>query len=84
MLCLCNKTYCCYDVTPNKCELITEGLNKLELEQSGNGALEMYRRVLDENVNITSSNRGFRTNNHTVATYEPAKKDSPTFIQKEM
>ena len=29
---------------------------------------ENYRHILGESVNITSTNRGFRTNNHAVAT----------------
>ena len=35
MLCLCSKTYCCYDVTSNKLIFSTEGLNKSVLEQGG-------------------------------------------------
>ena len=70
MLCLCSKTYCCYDVTSNKPKFSSKGLNKRVLEQSGDGLLEKYRRVLNEKVNVTSNNRGFRTNNHSVATYE--------------
>ena len=37
MLCLCNKTYCCYDVTSNKPKFSSKGLNKRVLEQSGDG-----------------------------------------------
>ena len=64
MLCLCSKTYCCYDVTSNKPKISIKGLNKRVLEQSGDGPLEKYRRVLNKKVNVTSNNRGFRTNNH--------------------
>ena len=74
MLCLCSKTYCCYDVTSNKLQLSSKVLNKRVLEQSGDEPLEKYRRVLKEKVNVTSNNRGFRTNNHSVATYEQLKK----------
>ena len=75
VLCLCRKTYCCYDVTSNKLKLSSKGLNKRVLEQSHwNGPLEKYRRVLNEEVNVTSNNRGFPTNNHSVATYEQVKK----------
>ena len=35
MLCLCSKTYCCYDVTTNKLKFCSKGLNKRILEQSG-------------------------------------------------
>ena len=68
MLCLCSKTYCCYDVTSKKPKFSSKGLNKLVLEQSGEGPLEKYRRVLNDKLNVTSNNRRFRTNNHSVAT----------------
>ena len=70
MLCLCSETYCCYDVTSNKIEFSGKGLYKHVLEQSGNGPLERYRRVVNEMVNVISDNRGLRTNNHFVATDE--------------
>ena len=66
MLCLCSKTYCCYDVTSNKLKFCIKVLNKHVLEQSGDGPLEKYRRVLNEKLNVTSNNRGFRTSNHSV------------------
>ena len=74
MLCLCSKTYCCYDVTSNQLNFSSKGLNKRVLEQRGEGPLEKYRRVLNKKVNVTSNNRGFRTNNHSVATYKKVKK----------
>ena len=74
VLCLCSKTYCCYDVTSNKIKFRSKGLNKRVLEQSGDGPLEKYRSVLNEKVNVTSNNRGIWTNNHFVATYEQVKK----------
>ena len=39
-LCLCSNTYCCHDVTSNKLNFISNGLNKRVLEQSGDGPLE--------------------------------------------
>ena len=33
-----------------------------------------YRKVLDEFLNVTSTNRGFRTVHHSVATYEQTKR----------
>ena len=33
-----------------------------------------YRNVLDEFFNVTSTNEGFRTVQHSVATYEQTKK----------
>ena len=74
MLFLCSKTYCCYDVTSNKPKFSSKGLNKRVMEQSCDGPLEKYQRVLNEKVNVTSNNRGFRKNNHSVATYEQINK----------
>ena len=82
MLCLCSKTYCCYDVTSNKLKFNRKCLNKRVLERSGDGPLEKYRRVLNEKVNVTSNNRGFRANNHSVATYEQVKKGLSYFYPK--
>ena len=70
MLRLCSKTYCCYDVTSNKFNFIIKGLNNRVLEQSSNGPLERHRKVLNEKLNVTSNNRGFQTNNLSVATYD--------------
>ena len=74
MLCLCSKTYCCYDLKSNKYEFSTRGLNKRTLEDCEVGPMTKYRRVLEETVNVTSTNRGFRTTKHSVATYEQTKK----------
>ena len=82
MLCLCSKTYCCYDVTSNKLKFSSKGLNERILEGNGEGPLEKYRKVLNEKVNVTSNNRGFRTNNHSVATYGQVKKGLPYFYPK--
>ena len=82
MLCLCSKTYCCYDVTSNQLKFSSKGLKKRVVEQSGDGPLEKYRRVLNENVNVTSNNRGFRTNNHSVATHEQGKKGLSYFYPR--
>ena len=51
MLYLCSETYCCFDVTSNKPKFSSKGLNKSVLEQSGDGPLEKYCRVLNEKVN---------------------------------
>ena len=44
--------------------------------------MSKYRRVLDEAINLTSTNRGFRTINHMVATYEQTKKGLSYFYPK--
>ena len=49
---------------------------------SGDGPLAKYRRVLDEVINLTSTNRGFKTINHMVATYEQTKKGLSYFYPK--
>ena len=82
MLCLFSKTYCCYDVSSEELRFSSKGLNKRVLEQSGDGPLEKYLRVLNEKVNVTSNNRGFRTNNHSVAIYEQVKKGLSYFYPK--
>ena len=44
--------------------------------------MENYRKVLDEAINLNSTNRGFRTINHLVATYEQTKKGLSNFYPK--
>ena len=60
----------------------SKGLNKRILEESGDGPMEKYRKVLDEASNLTPTNRGFRTINHMVATYEQTKKGLSYFYLK--
>ena len=43
-----------------------------------------YRKVLEEAVNVTSTNRGFRTMKHSVATYEQTKKGLAYFYPKRL
>ena len=82
MFCRCSKTYCRFDVTSKKPKFSSKGLNKRVLEQSGDGPLEKYRRVLNEEVDVTSSNRGYQTNNNSVATSEQVKKGLSYFYPK--
>ena len=44
--------------------------------------MSKYRRVLDEAINLTSTNRGFSTINNMVATYEQTKKGLSYFYPK--
>ena len=37
--------------------------------------MEKYPRVMDGIINLTSTNRGFRTINHRVTRYEQTKKE---------
>ena len=82
MLCLCSETYCCYDNKSDKFKFSSKGLNKRVLEVSGEGSMSKYRRVLNEAINLTSTNRGFRTINHTVSTKEQTKKGQSYFYPK--
>ena len=82
MLCLCSKTYCCYDSNSNKYKFSSKGLNKRTLEDCGDGPMAKYRKVLDEFINVTSTNRGFRTVHHSAATYEQTKKGLSYFYPK--
>ena len=82
MLCLCNKTYCCYDSISNKYKLSSKSLNKRTIEDCGDGPMAKYRKVLDVFINVTSTNRGFRTVHHSAATYEQMKKGQSYFYPK--
>ena len=44
--------------------------------------MSKYRKVLEEAVNVISTNRGFRTKKHIVATYEQTKKGLSYFYPK--
>ena len=85
MLCMCIKSYCCYYVTSNYLMFSSKCLNKSLLEQSSNGLLDKYRRVLNQEVNVTSNKRRFQTNNHSVdsGSQNRLRKVSPTFTQSE-
>ena len=53
------------------------------MEECGDGGpMSMYRKVLEEAVNVTSTNRRFRTIQHSVATYEQTKKKLSYFHPK--
>ena len=79
MLCLCSKTYCCYDKQANKSKFSSKGLNKRTLEDCGaGGPMSKYRIVIEETVNVTSTKRGFQTIQHSIQ-----RKDCLTFFQRE-
>ena len=83
MLCLCSKTICCYDRRTNNNKFSSKGLNKRTLEECGDGGpMSKYSKVLEEAVNVTSTNRVFRTIQHSVATYEQTKKGLSYFYPK--
>ena len=74
MICLCVKTFCCFDQSRVKIKFGSKILNKQTLDGMGAGPLEKYGRVLDEKTNVQSTIRGFRTTQHTVCKYEQTKR----------
>ena len=82
MLCLCSKTYCCYDRKSNKYKFSSKGPNKRTLEDCGVGPMSKYRKVLEEAGKVTSTKRGLRTIQHSVATYEQTKEGLSYFYPK--
>ena len=82
MLCLCSKTYCCYDSKGDKFKFSSKCLNKRTLEDTGEGPMSTFRRFLDEAVNLKSTNRGFKTSKHLFGTYEQTKKGFSYFYPK--
>ena len=57
MLSLCSKKYCCNGNKSDKFKISSKGLNKPVIEDSGDGPMAKYRRMLDEAVNFTTTNR---------------------------
>ena len=83
MLCLFSKTDCCYDKQTKKYKFSSEGLNKRTLEECGDGGpMSKYCKVLEKSVNVTWTSRGFRTIQHSFATFEQTKKGVSYFNQK--
>ena len=68
----------------NKYKFSSKGLNKRTLGDSGDGPMTKYRKVLEEAVNVASTNKGFRTMKHSVATYEQTKKGLSNFYPKRL
>ena len=81
-MCLCSKTYCCYDSISDKYKFSSKRLSRKTLEDCGDGPMAKYRKVLDEVINVTSTNREFRIVHHSVATFEQTKKGLSYFYPK--
>ena len=81
MLCLCSKTYFCYDRKSNKYKFSSKGLKKGTLRYFDMGPSAQSSKVLQEAVNVTSTNR-FRTIQHSVATCKQTKKGLFYFYSK--
>ena len=81
LLCLCGKTYCCYDSRYRRYKFSSKVLNKRTFESHGDGPMAANRKVLEETQTLKSTNRGFRTENHSVVTCKQTKKG--LFLSKE-
>ena len=79
--CVCAAN-CCFDSNSNKYKFSSKNLSKRTLEDCGDGPMAKYREVLDEFVKVTSTNRGFQTVHHSVATYDQTKKGLSYFYPK--
>ena len=82
MICLCSKSKCCYDSLKNIFRFSSKCLNERTVEDSADGPMSKYCKVLEEVNNVTSTSRGFRTIQHTVGTFEQTKKGLSYFYLK--
>ena len=73
MLCLCSEIFC-YDTNSEKYKFSSKSLKKRTLNDFGDGPMTQYLKVLDEFINVTSTNKGFRAAHYSVATCEQTKK----------
>ena len=53
-------------------------------EYCDDGPMAKYRNVLNEVINVPSTNRGFRTVHHSAAASEQTKKGLSYFYPKEL
>ena len=84
MLCLCSKTYCCYDKQTNKHKFSSKVLNKRTFEECGGGGpMSKIRKVLEEAVNVSSTNRVFGRFSIVLLRMNRQRKDYLTFIRKD-
>ena len=68
---------------PTSTSLAVKESKKRTMEDCGDGGpMSKYRKVLQEAINVTSTNRGFRKFQHSVATYEQTKKALSYFYPK--
>ena len=85
MLCLCSKTYCCYDKQTNKHKFSSKRLNKRTLEECGDGGpLSEYRKVLQRQSTLLHSIENFERFIIALLRMNKQRMDCLTFIQKEL
>ena len=70
MICLCSKTTFCCDAESAKYKFCSNGLNKRTLEKNGDEPIEKYRRIIEEVINNTPTNREIGVLINRVGTYD--------------
>ena len=83
MICLCCKTYCCKNSQTNNFKFISKSFKKRTLEDCGECPFSNYGKVLEEVVNVTTTNRGFWAIQLAVATHEQTKERLSYFYSKQ-
>ena len=78
--CVCAARRNAVMIPNHNCKFSSKGLNNRTLESSGDGPMSKYRNDLEETLNVTSTDRGFRVTDHNVGTYEQTKRYSLIFI----
>ena len=67
-----------------KIQIHQQNFKQKNVRNCGHGPTAKYRNVLDVFINLTSTNRGFRTVHHSVSTYEQTKKGLCYFYPKKI
>ena len=75
MLCLCSKTYCCYDRNSNKYKFSSKGFNKKTLDDCGDGPISKCCNVLEEAVNLLQPTEDFEQWNVALQPTNRQKRD---------
>lgn len=83
MIALCSKTYCITDKVSGVTKFSSKGLNKRAIaHDEEEEPISKYFRVMTDQQNLTSENRGFTVKNHSVHTYIQNKKGLAYFYPK--
>ena len=83
-LCLCSKTYCCFDKQANKYKFISKGLKKRTLEDCGDGGpMSKYRKVLEEAVKLLQPIEDLERFSIVLLRMNKQRKFCLSFVQKE-
>jgi hypothetical protein len=78
MICLCSKTYFAWNDQTHESKLSSKGLNKRFIDEPA----AKYAKVLDEQTNEVSLNRGFRVIDNSIQTYMQEKRGLAYFYPK--